>query len=233
MKPTITIAAIACLLLLLENGGAEPDPVPEVVTEYVDNPELLERISELEAMLLGEDGGEEQSEPPESLLDVWFYHADWCVPCQRMKPLMDRLELDGVTVHRVDCTGQNYIDIRAYPTVRLYRGTELVDTIEGLADETYLRRVIGITDDTVHNPDGAGAIPTDNDVGICCCQDRYVDRCLCVAEIRAGIQRPPCGCSSTHGTRHYLDDRGRPLGPVPDNGRPHLVPLNADILNFR
>jgi hypothetical protein len=66
----------------------------------------------------------------------------------------------------------------------------------------------------------------DSTVGICCCQGKFADRCMCISEMRSGIRRGPCGCSSTQGTRHYLDNNQRAtVGPVPDNGRPHLVPL--------
>lgn len=54
------------------------------------------------------------------------FHADWCNPCQRMKPLVNRLEKEGYTVVRVNVDKQKAL-ARKYKVATIPCFVGLVD----------------------------------------------------------------------------------------------------------
>lgn len=72
---------------------------------------------------------------------VEFYHADWCSPCQRMKPVIAELEKQGVTVKRIDCTRSAPRGITILPTT-IVRANGRWTKITGLTSQGYLESLL-------------------------------------------------------------------------------------------
>jgi len=70
------------------------------------------------------------------------YSAQWCVPCQELKPIIDKLEKehsDKVKILRVD-SDQNKtllktLNVSAIPKLTIYKNSKEVWTKEGIASE--------------------------------------------------------------------------------------------------
>jgi thioredoxin 1 len=87
----------------------------------------------------------EQSTIP-VLVDFW---ATWCMPCLRIAPTIDQLaaDYDGkllvgkVNVDENPSTPMTF-GIRGIPTLLLFKGGKLVDSVVGLASKDDLKRLI-------------------------------------------------------------------------------------------
>ena len=80
------------------------------------------------------------------LVDFW---AEWCGPCRRLAPTVDALANDyegRMTVGKLNVdenpnTAARF-SIRGIPTVLIFKGGEIVESIVGLADKDHFKQVI-------------------------------------------------------------------------------------------
>jgi len=80
------------------------------------------------------------------LVDFW---AEWCGPCKRLGPTVDALAADyagKVTVGKLNVDENPNVSfkfqIRGIPTLLLFKGGQVVESVVGLADKSDLKKVI-------------------------------------------------------------------------------------------
>jgi thioredoxin 1 len=86
-----------------------------------------------------------KSETP-VLVDFW---AEWCMPCRRIAPTLEQLagEYAGkLTVAKVNVDENPAVPmrfgIRSIPTLMLFKGGEMVDTVVGAVDKDTLKKMV-------------------------------------------------------------------------------------------
>jgi putative thioredoxin len=80
------------------------------------------------------------------LVDFW---APWCGPCQMLKPLMEKLEMEyskkvkivKLNVDENQESASNY-EIMSIPCVKLFKNGKVVDQFLGLRSEEFVREWI-------------------------------------------------------------------------------------------
>ena len=80
------------------------------------------------------------------LVDFW---AEWCGPCKRLGPTVDALAADylgKVTVGKMNIDDNPKVperyQIRGIPTLLLFKGGQIVESVVGLAQKEDLKKVL-------------------------------------------------------------------------------------------
>jgi thioredoxin 1 len=80
------------------------------------------------------------------LVDFW---AEWCGPCKRIAPAIDALATEyagKVTVGKMDIDSNPKVperyQVRSIPTVLVFKGGQVVESVIGLTQKDDLKKVI-------------------------------------------------------------------------------------------
>ena len=83
-----------------------------------------------------------------SSVEVIFFNASWCSPCQQMKPGVDKLVESGYPIEMVDIeenpTLAENAEVRGVPTTAIYENGVLVERLVGYRYEDLLKRKIDV-----------------------------------------------------------------------------------------
>ena len=81
-------------------------------------------------------------------MEVKFFIATWCGPCQQMKPHVDKLNKEGYSIESVDIdenpTLAESANVRGVPTIAIYENGKLVESIVGYQDKDFLQKKIDV-----------------------------------------------------------------------------------------
>jgi len=80
------------------------------------------------------------------LVDFW---AEWCGPCKRIAPTIDALATEyagRITIGKIDIDSNPKVperyQVRGIPTLLLFKGGQVVESVIGLAHKDELKKVI-------------------------------------------------------------------------------------------
>ena len=83
---------------------------------------------------------------PTVLVDFW---AEWCGPCKRLGPTVDALAVEylgKVTVGKLNVDENPKVSekfqIRGIPTILIFKGGQIVESLVGLAQKEDLKKVL-------------------------------------------------------------------------------------------
>jgi thioredoxin 1 len=84
--------------------------------------------------------------PTPVLVDFW---AEWCMPCKRIAPTVEQLAADyagRLTVAKMNVDENPDVPtrfgIRGIPTLMLFKGGELVDTVVGAVAKDTIKKMV-------------------------------------------------------------------------------------------
>jgi thioredoxin 1 len=102
--------------------------------------------SELIQTVTDSSFGELVKSPTPVLIDFW---AEWCMPCKRIAPSVDQLAAEyagKLTVAKMNVDENpsvpTELGIRGIPTLMLFKGGVLVDSIVGAVDKGALKKMV-------------------------------------------------------------------------------------------
>ena len=78
------------------------------------------------------------------------FYADWCGPCRMLSPILEELAREHPEVRivkvNVDHSPNTAVEYRieAIPALRLFRGGNVVNQFDGLANKAELKTMLGI-----------------------------------------------------------------------------------------
>jgi len=82
------------------------------------------------------------------MVDVKFFNATWCGPCQQMKPHIEKLQKEGYSIEMVDIDEQPTIaesaEVRGVPTTAIYENGNIVERVVGYEDYDRLKKRLDI-----------------------------------------------------------------------------------------
>jgi len=94
---------------------------------------------------LNEAGFEEAIKSPNVVI-VDFY-ADWCGPCKMLKPILEEVSSEGVTVYSVNVDHNKELaskfQVSSIPTVLLFKGGNQVDQFVGVQEKEDIMALVG------------------------------------------------------------------------------------------
>ena len=81
-------------------------------------------------------------------MEIKFFNAAWCGPCQQLKPHIGKLQKEVYPITEVDVDEQPTIaesaNVRGVPTIAIYENGQLVESIVGYNDKDLLQRKIDV-----------------------------------------------------------------------------------------
>jgi thioredoxin 1 len=84
--------------------------------------------------------------PTPVLIDFW---AEWCMPCKRIAPSVDQLATEyagKLTVAKMNVDDNpgvpTQLGIRGIPTLMIFKGGVLVDTVVGAVDKGTIKKMV-------------------------------------------------------------------------------------------
>ena len=78
------------------------------------------------------------------MVDIKFFNATWCGPCQQMKPHIERLQKAGYSIEMVDIDESPTLAESGVPTTAIYEDGVLVERVVGYEDVDRLKKRIDI-----------------------------------------------------------------------------------------
>lgn len=90
---------------------------------------------------------------------VLEFSATWCGPCQRMSPIVAKLEREGLPIRKVDVDKERELarryGVQSIPTFVLVVDGKVADRVVGMTTESQIRRLI----DRIPKQEAAPAAP--------------------------------------------------------------------------
>jgi thioredoxin 1 len=125
-----------------------------MIVQFTGDPGGLEPLETLETLMADNVQTFTDSNFDESVLksgapvlvDFW---AEWCVPCKRLGPTVDALATEyagKLTIGKLNVDENPNVSfkyqVRSIPTLLLFKGGQVVESLVGLAQKDHLKQVI-------------------------------------------------------------------------------------------
>ena len=81
-------------------------------------------------------------------MEVKFFNATWCGPCQQMKPHIEKLQKEGYDIQEIDVDEfpslAEEAEVRGVPTLMIYDNDGMQERVVGYQDYDRLKKRIDI-----------------------------------------------------------------------------------------